>query len=299
MNALHKYKNGDWYVTIHSDGTKIRQTEAVNPIATFPESTDCKITNYCDAGCSYCHENSTTKDAKSPDLTKTVELYKQLPPGVEIAIGGGNPFAHEQFDDFVKELSEHGIICNVTINEKHFPQERNRIEKLIGLGYLHGVGYSYNKIPLDWDYQNAVTHLIIGVTSYQELDSVVEKNTGKVLLLGYKNFRRGEIYLSKHERTINDNISLWYRCLFGAAKQAKLSFDNLAIEQLKPSRMYSKEDYARYYMGEDGTHTFYLDAVENKFAKSSTSYTRHDYQDNIIDMFKVIKESTNGTDKLF
>jgi hypothetical protein len=87
--------------------------------------------------------------------------------------------------------------------------------------------------------------------------------------------------------------------LFGAAKQAKLSFDNLAIEQLKPSRMYSKEDYARYYMGEDGTHTFYLDAVENKFAKSSTSYTRHDYQDNIIDMFKVIKESTNGTDKLF
>jgi organic radical activating enzyme len=43
-----------------------------------------------------------------------------MPAGVEIAIGGGNPLSHPDFDDFVVTLSENGTICNVTINEKHW-----------------------------------------------------------------------------------------------------------------------------------------------------------------------------------
>jgi organic radical activating enzyme len=74
-----------------------------------------------------------------PDLSKIIDLYSQLPAGVEIAIGGGNPLAHAGFDEFVEELSNQGKICNVTVNEFHFADERKRLERLISNGHLKGV----------------------------------------------------------------------------------------------------------------------------------------------------------------
>lgn len=45
------------------------------------------------------------------------------------------------------------------------------------------------------------------------------------------------------------------------------------------------------YMGEDGTTTFYIDAVNGKFAKSSTEEVLHEIGDKSIDeMFKFITE---------
>jgi hypothetical protein len=54
------YKNGNTFVEIYADGTKIRTTaDEENPQPELPESIDLKITDYCDAGCAWCHENST------------------------------------------------------------------------------------------------------------------------------------------------------------------------------------------------------------------------------------------------
>ena len=60
MNLLGEYQNGNYKVTIFDDGTKIRETDDDKFISEFPECMDVKITNYCDMGCPYCHENSTT-----------------------------------------------------------------------------------------------------------------------------------------------------------------------------------------------------------------------------------------------
>ena len=43
-------------------------------------------------------------------------------------------------------------------------------------------------------------------------------------------------------------------------------------------------------MGDDGTHTMYIDLVKKQFAKTSTSIKGYDLLDNIDDMFKIIKE---------
>ena len=48
---LASYLNGNNTVTIYTDGTKERII--VDSFNKFPESVDCKITNWCDAGCSY------------------------------------------------------------------------------------------------------------------------------------------------------------------------------------------------------------------------------------------------------
>ena len=60
MKLLNKYLNGNVTVTLFDNGTKIQEwddNEGVHP--DYPNSMDIKITNYRNAGCSYCHEKST------------------------------------------------------------------------------------------------------------------------------------------------------------------------------------------------------------------------------------------------
>ena len=43
-------------------------------------------------------------------------------------------------------------------------------------------------------------------------------------------------------------------------------------------------------MGDEGQYTFYIDAVNHKYAVSSLSTTQSDLLDNVDDMFKNIRE---------
>ena len=92
MEQIAKYTNGNTVVTILSDGTKIREYEG-DPVILHPESIDVKITDYCDMGCAYCHESSTTSGSHA-DLKTLLGIIHDLPAGVELAIGGGNPLSH-------------------------------------------------------------------------------------------------------------------------------------------------------------------------------------------------------------
>ena len=68
MKLINKYLNGNVTVTLFDNGTKIQEwddNEQPNP--DYPNSMDIKITNYCNAGCSYCHEKSTI-NGKHADL---------------------------------------------------------------------------------------------------------------------------------------------------------------------------------------------------------------------------------------
>ena len=56
---LVKYRNGNYFVTIDLDtGTKVRSNDLDFFEPEYPESMDVKITNCCDMGCKFCHENS-------------------------------------------------------------------------------------------------------------------------------------------------------------------------------------------------------------------------------------------------
>ena len=68
-----------------------------------------------------------------------------------------------------------------------------------------------------------------------------------------------------------------------------VSFDNLAIEQLNVRRLISDEQWDEFYMGDDGTMTFYIDMVEGVFAKNSLSMERWPIMDNIDDMFNKVR----------
>lgn len=56
---LAKYKNGNYYVKLYDDGTKIKYNNLDNFIPEFAESMDITITTKCDGHCSYCFDEDT------------------------------------------------------------------------------------------------------------------------------------------------------------------------------------------------------------------------------------------------
>ena len=96
----------------------------------FPENADIKITDYCDAGCAYCHENSTIKGVHG-DLRRIEKTLDSLHAGTEMAVGGGNALAHPDLIWFLEKLKSRGVLANITINQKHLRPYKDLICKLV------------------------------------------------------------------------------------------------------------------------------------------------------------------------
>jgi len=250
---------------------------------------DVKITNQCDMNCKFCHEDSTI-DGLHGELLNN-KFIDTLKPYTEIAIGGGNPLAHPELLNFLKLLKSKNIIANITVNQTRFIQDISFINNLISNDLIKGIGVSFthydeNFIKLIKEYPNLVLHVINGVVKYSDLEQMFNKNL-KLLILGYKNIRRGIDYYSQK---VEDNKTLIYNNIHNIINGFKVvSFDNLSIKQLELRRIFTQNDWNEFYMGDDGQHTMYIDLVKQEFAKSSTSSKRYSLKENIIDMFNVVK----------
>lgn len=288
MKLLGKYKNGNYNVIIFDDGTKIRETKEDKFIAIFPECMDIKITNYCDMGCPYCHEASSKK-GKHGDILN-IDFINTLRPYTELAIGGGNPLSHPDLLEFLQILKEKHIIANITVNQKHFEQNISYIDNLIKNNLIKGLGISLIKPTKEFiekvkKYPNAVIHIINGIVKLEDLKKMYGKNL-KILILGYKQFRKGKDYYSSE---VELRKSETYKHLQEIINNFKVvSFDNLAIEQLEVKRLMTEEEWKNFYMGDDGQFTMYIDMVNEQFARCSVSNKRYSLLDNIDDMFKIV-----------
>lgn len=286
------YKNGNYTVAIFDDGTKIRRTNDDEFIPSFSESIDFKITNYCDAGCAYCHENST-KNGLHGDIMN-MKFIDTLHPYTEIACGGGDPLSHPDLIPFLKKLKSKRVIANITVNQKHFMEKQDFVKSLVDRGLISGLGVSLvdpNKEFIDTlvKYPNAVLHVINGVESATDLNPLRGKGI-KILILGYKVLRRGESFYDSFEDVIEQSKTSIKEDLPNLINDFKVvSFDNLAIKQLGIKEFLTDEEWDEFYMGNDGFVTYYIDGVNEEFALSSTSLIRHKLLDSIDDMFDVIR----------
>ena len=289
MKLLSSYINGNYKVSIFNDGTKIRENELDNLIPDFPESMDVKITNQCNIMCEYCHEDSKP-DGQHGDIM-SAKFIDSLAPYTEMAIGGGNPLAHPDLIEFLEKLKSNNVIANITVNQKHFLENQPMLQNLVKQKMIYGIGVSLTKATDELllclnMFPNVVLHVINGIVSLKELEILYDQDF-KILVLGYKRFRRGEQFycedIEVEKQDMYDNIS-------EIAKHFKVvSFDNSAIKQLELKRILSKEKWNEFYMGDDGQFTMYIDLVNGKFARSSTSEQRFDLKYNIKEMFEVVR----------
>lgn len=294
MGVLGKYKNGNYFVTIFSDGTKIRYNDSDYFEPSTIESMDLKITNRCNMGCSFCHEDSSS-NGKHGDILN-LPFIDTLLPYTEIAIGGGNPLTHPDLVPFLEKLKERKLIANITFNQYHFMDNIDFIQELVDKKLVYGIGvsmmYASDKfVECMSKFPNAVIHVINGIVSVDDLKMLANHNL-KILILGYKEFRRGKQMYSRQSTVIDNMKSALYNALPTIIDDEwfdVVSFDNLAIKQLEPKRLMNEEQWERFYMGDDGSFTMYVDAVERKFAKSSTSTERYDLLDDIKPMFDKVR----------
>lgn len=310
MNLIGKYQNGNYTVSIFDDGTKIRENDLDFFETEFPESMDLKITNKCHNGCAFCHENSTC-DGKHGDIMSPSFIDK-LHPYTEIAIGGGNPLEHPDLVPFLEKLKTLKMIPSMTIRQNDFMDNLELITELVNKKLIYGLGISLVSTKQDGfieavqKFPNAVIHVINGIVTLDELEMLAYHNL-KILILGYKEVRRGKDLFYSDLATQSWIMQLRKETydmlpqIIGCRWFDVVSFDNLAIKQLNPQRLMSKEKWNEMYMGDDGidgemtSASMFIDMVERQFAKNSCSMDRYPLMDNITDMYNVLR-GKNGVD---
>ena len=305
---IAEYKNGNYDVELYEDGTKVRYGNVDEFIPAFPENIDVCITKRCDGGCPYCYEGCTINGEHGNigefDRFGNFHLPKwmqSLKPGTELALNG-NDLTHPMLKYCLEELHRRGIVTNMTINQRHLAKNIDVLVNWQSNGWINGIGVSlfdssddslYNNLP---KLKNVVLHVIAGIFTVEDLINL-QSISPKLLILGYKNIGRGTKFMKDNQEVIDNNIAM-LKANLPLMKQyfEVLSFDNLAIEQLdvKNSLFFGNEEkWKTFYMGDDGTHTMYIDTVAGKYSKNSCMSQKERYlikNKTVIEMFNDIRQ---------
>lgn len=297
------YENGNYTTILNlNNGTKIRYNDEDKLIPSRPESIDVKITNQCNHGCLFCHEASVP-NGKQASYENMKKFAQSLAPYTEIAVGGGsltNDWKHTQY--FLEELQKVKAIPSITLHQEDFIEYSDIIEDWYLNGLIYGIGVSLSDAKDEELYKTlsyfptAVIHVIAGLFSEKDFNYIANRGY-KLLVLGYKKFRRGSNYYVNNRQQLKENLK-WLKDNFIEISSSfnVLAFDNLALEQLNVCNEISKKDWEQFYMGDDGQFTFYVDLVESTYAKNSRSMIRfRDDNFNINEMFKDIQRRKYDT----
>ena len=294
MEKIGSYVNGNTVVIMYDDGTKVRYIkDGEQPRPQFPESMDLKITNMCDAGCAMCAECSTP-DGAHANLNHP--LLDSLHPYTELAIGGGNPLAHPMLLEFLKNMKRQKVICNLTVNQKHFIENLGFLHMLTDFGLIHGLGVSIPETPEYYAldklryFPNAVVHTIAGYTPIETYRQLSDRHLN-LLILGFKDKGNGELLLHDNIYEIKKKMADLERWLTCDIKRFRgIAFDNLAVKQLHCDEWMPYNDFKESYMGDDGEFTMYVDLVKGEYAKSSTHPTKPIDSNYISELFANVKQ---------
>lgn len=298
------YKNGNYNVHIDLDtGTKVRENDLDFFKADTVESMDIKITNRCDMGCEFCHEHSTL-DGKHADLFSP-SFLDTLHPYTELAIGGGNPLEHPDLLKFLLRCKDNKWIPSMTINQHHFMQNFDFVKQLSDAKLIYGLGVSVSE-PNDaligklTQIPGAVVHVIAGLVPIHKLFKLKDNNL-KLLILGYKQVRRGEKLYKVIGRDIEERIDNLKHALPTIINEGwfnVVSFDNLSLNQLdvKNTLNMTDDEWSTFYMGDDGidgsmtSSSLFVDMVERKYAKNSCDLDRYDLKNTVEEMFMHLRD---------
>lgn len=292
---IAEYKNGNYYVIIEEDGSKTRVAPEDTFVPAFAESCDVSLTQKCSVGCSFCYANCTST-GKHSDIMDQAWIHT-VHPYTELALNG-NDLDHPQLMEFLQFMKERKVFCNLTVHQIQFMRNIDLLHKLTEEKLVYGIGVSLTQ-PTDEfisafkEFPNAVLHTINGIITAEQVNKLRNHNI-KLLILGYKNIGRGRNHMNDHAEDIAKNMKWLYENVEEICNDfAVVSFDNISLEQLEVKRLLSDTEWEEFYMGDEGTTTFYIDAVNHTFAKSSLESEDNTYPmlDSIDEMFNYVRNT--------
>lgn len=297
-NVIGEYRNGNADITLFGDGTKMRVVHGGSYSPAFPESIDLKITNRCVMGCDMCHEGSVPMGRHARLMG--APLLEGIHEFQELAIGGGDIFTHPELVPFLDYVGKQkGAIPSITLHAGRLEEHDSLIRYLQKEKLVYGIGISVispDCIPESvFGFPNAVLHVINGIFDPDIFRQTADRGA-KLLILGYKKVRRGETFYSNLMPVLDRNRE-WLESMLASGELARhyeaVAFDNLAIEQLHVRRYVPEKVWEQCYMGNDATHSFYIDMVNQEYAAGSSVLPEQRFkyteQDTVDGMFRHVR----------
>lgn len=294
MGNIVTYKNGNYTVMLNlNDGSKMRFNDLDNLTPDHAESIDITISKYCEMGCQFCYAGCS-KNGKHADIMSP-SFIDNLPPYTELALNGNEPL-HPDLVPFLEKCKKLKLVPSITVNQTTFMKNIDLLKKLSDDRLIYGLGVSLTNandsfIKAVQQLPNAVIHVVNGIVNTGQLYVLSNKGL-KILILGYKTVGRGIEYYGHNALMVEAEKSSLYNDLENIINENwfdVVSFDNLALEQLKVKRLMSEDEYQRFYMGDDGKFSMYIDMVSKRFYKNSLMADGgHELLDDPKEMFDII-----------
>ncbi|MCA9886528.1 MAG: radical SAM protein, partial [Anaerolineae bacterium] len=270
-------RDGDCYVIYNWwSGAKIRMAPEGKGFtsASRPELVDLKITNQCPYQCSFCYQSSTPdgKHASRQDIGEVIEALGINGAGVfEVAIGGGEPTAHEYFDGIIRTCVENYIRPNFTTFAVDWLLDDSKVSAANLCG---GIGVSVHsekdlgKVQKIMDRVKGPTvtaQHVFGTVPPEETMQILSRATDRkipVLLLGYKQVGFGE---GGNEIDQRDIVQNWR---FKYLEKLRLSVDT-AFAEKHQWFLDAVEANKLFVTKTEGAFSMYVDAVTGRLGPSS------------------------------
>lgn len=247
-----------------------------------PELVDLKITDFCDAGCSFCYQGSTEqgRHANIQRIQAIANLLNEV--GVfEVAIGGGEPTKHPKFAEILQIIGMRGMVPNFTTFNSDWIS--NKEVKAAVSRFVGGIGVSCLSVK-DMEKARAIRSIFPHrrndkpiVTVQHVLGSVPLDVTGSlmetafnegfpVLMLGFKETGFGKGY-RRHD---HGDVPLFLKLAVGGCKSPQLSVDTALVDQW-PGLCEALGAPEALVTSPEGKFSCYIDAVKKTVAPSSYS----------------------------
>lgn len=298
MGNIVSYKNGNYTVMLDlSNGSKMRFNNLDNITPDHAESIDVTISKYCEMGCKFCYAGCS-KNGKHADIMSP-SFIDNLPPYTELALNGNEPL-HPDLVPLLEKCKKLKLVPSITVNQTTFMKNIDLLKKLSDDKMIYGLGVSLTNatdsfIKAVQQFPNAVIHVVNGIVNTGQLYVLSNKGL-KILILGYKTVGRGVEYYGHNALRVEVNKCSLYNNLEDIVNENwfdVVSFDNLALEQLKVKRLMSEDEYQRFYMGDDGKFSMYIDMVSKRFYENSLmSDGGHELLNDPKEMFDIIRNES-------
>ncbi|CAM6054971.1 unnamed protein product [Sphagnum tenellum] len=289
----HRQDGQFWTIFDTENGNKVRFSFDENDLsadaytkAALPELCDLKLTDYCTKNCQFCYMSSTEKGKHAP-LTRIKKIAKMLGDmGVfEVALGGGEPTAHPDFAEILREFKQQGVMPNFTTFTDKWLDNEDIVKTVretvggIGVSCLDAKGLALvDRIKeglrdKTQTYRGltkvSAQHVVGSVPIMKTVDFIKAafENHIPVLLLGFKEVGFGE----KYSRFDDNSLETYIKLAIGNPEDnrwAQLSIDTaLADRYPNLTKVLGVPD--ALVSSPEGKFSCYIDAVTNQCAASS------------------------------
>lgn len=297
-------KRGDWYLFFNrKSGGKMRFSFLDDPKPyriNTPELIDLKITDFCNHGCSFCYQASTTR-GQHAELGHILNILDTFEAGevLEVAFGGGETTSHPDFARILRETAQRGIVPNFTTFNMDFTKDP--VANAAVLEHCGSFAMSSLKeddlekfqewhaaLPFASNMQGTI-QIPMGCYSKEQVRNALTIAANRhipVTLLGYKDFGRG----IKFKQTDYS----WALNLLTQLKIGKYGADTLFVKQFYQD-LIARKVAPELMVTEEGTTSCYIDAVTDQMGACSYTKAMHPLDlENIFSKFPYKDEDTDN-----